>query len=52
MIDGKMLFDWPVKNDSRTFDNIWKIATGEGDNYKAGCLLGYFISVNILSYLQ
>ena len=25
----------------RTYDNIKKIATGEGDNYTTGCLLDY-----------
>ena len=30
MIDGQNFFDQPVKNYLRTFDNIWKIATGQG----------------------
>ena len=25
----------------RTFDNIWKIAAGQGNYYKTGCLLNY-----------
>ena len=33
MIDGKNLFDQPVKNDLRTYDNIRKTATGQGDDY-------------------
>ena len=41
MIDGKIFFDQPVKNNSRTYDSIWKISTGQGDNYRTGCLLGY-----------
>ena len=41
MIDGKNFFDQPVKSDIRTCDNIWKIATGQGDDYATGCLLGY-----------
>ena len=24
-----------------TYDNIWKIATGQGDEYTSGCLLDY-----------
>ena len=28
MIDGRNFFDQPVKTDSRTYDNIWKIGTG------------------------
>ena len=39
MIDGRNFFDQPVKNNSRTYDNIWKIATGQGNDYTTGCLL-------------
>ena len=41
MIDGKNVFDQPVRNDLITYDNIRKIATGQGDNYTTGCLLDY-----------
>ena len=41
MIDGRNFFDQPVKNNLRTYDNIWKISTGQGDDYTTGCLLGY-----------
>ena len=34
-------FDQPVKNDIRTYDNIQKITTGRGDDYKTGCYLDY-----------
>ena len=37
MIDGKIFFDKPVKNDKITYENIRKIATGQGDD----CLLDY-----------
>ena len=39
MIDGQNVFHQPVKNDLRTYDNIWKIAIGQGDDYTTGCLL-------------
>ena len=39
MIDGKNFFDQPIKNDKIIYDNIWEIATGEGNEYKTGCLL-------------
>ena len=44
MIDGRNFFDQPVKNNLITYDNIRKIATGQGDHYTTGCLLeyGYF----------
>ena len=32
MIDGKNLFDQPVKTDLITYENIRKIATGQGDD--------------------
>ena len=41
MIDGENFFDQPVKNNLSTYDKIWKIATGPGDDYKTGCLLYY-----------
>ena len=41
MIDGQNLFAQPVKNDVRTFDNIRKIAIGQGDDYTTRYLLDY-----------
>ena len=41
MIDGKNFFDQPVKNDKVTYENIRKVATGQEDDYTAGCLLDY-----------
>ena len=41
MIDGKNVFDQPVKNDKVTYENIRKIATGRGDDNMASCLLDY-----------
>ena len=41
IIDRQNLFEQPVKNDLRTFDNIRKIAVGRGDDYTTSCLLDY-----------
>ena len=41
MIDGKNFFDQPVKNDQVTYENIRKVATGQGGDYTTGCLLDY-----------
>ena len=41
MINGLNFYSQPVKNDVRTFDNISRIATGQGDDYTTGCLLDY-----------
>ena len=41
MIDAKNFFDQPVINDKVTYENIRKIAMGQGDDYRTGCLLNY-----------
>ena len=41
MINGENFFDQPIKNNKVTYENIRKIATGQGDDYKTGCLLDY-----------
>ena len=41
MINGENFFDKPIKNNKVTYDNIRKIATGQGDDYTTGCLLDY-----------
>ena len=41
MIDERNFFDQPTKKDQRTYDNIRKIATYQGDDYTDGCLLDY-----------
>ena len=40
-IDGRNFFDQPINNDLKTYDKIRKIATGQGDGYTIGFLLGY-----------
>ena len=41
MIDRKNFFNQPTKNDLRTYDNIYKITTGQGDDCTTGCLINY-----------
>ena len=41
MIDGKNFFDHPVKINLGTYDNIWKVTTGQGGDYTTGRLLDY-----------
>ena len=31
-IDGKNVFDQPINNNTKTYENIRKIATGQGDD--------------------
>ena len=40
MIDGKNFFDQPIKSDIKTlktYENIQKIRTGQGDDYITSC---------------
>ena len=41
MVDGKKFFDQLVKSDMGTCENIWKISSGQGDDYATCCLLDY-----------
>ena len=41
VINGENCFDQPIKNNKITYDNIRKIAAGQGDDYTTGCLLDY-----------
>ena len=41
MMNGKNVFNLPVKNYLITLENIWKNATNQGDDYTTGCLLKY-----------
>ena len=41
MIDGKNFFDQTINSMIKTYENIRKIATGQGDDYTTGCLLDY-----------
>ena len=38
MIDGKNVFDQPVKNNKVTYESIRQIATAQGDDYTTGWL--------------
>ena len=41
MIDGKNLFDQPINSKLKIYENIRKIATGKGEDYKTGVFLDY-----------
>ena len=41
MINGENVFDQPIKNGKVTYENIRKIATGQGDDYTTVFLLDY-----------
>ena len=41
MIDSKNVFDQPINSSIKTYENIRKISTGQGDDYTTGCLLDH-----------
>ena len=41
MIDGKNFFDQPIKSYIKTYENIQKITSVQGDDYTTVCLLDY-----------
>ena len=41
MTEWKNFFDQPIRNNLVTYDNIRKIAIGQGNDYTTGCLLDY-----------
>ena len=41
MIDGKDVFDQPINSMTKTYENIRKITTGQGDGFTTRCLLDY-----------
>ena len=41
VINGENFFDQPIKTNKVKYDNIRKIAIGQGDDYTTGCLLDY-----------
>ena len=41
MIDGRNLFNQPLNGMTKTYENIRKNATGQGDDYTTDCLLDY-----------
>ena len=46
MINGENFFDQPTKNNKIKYENIRKIAAGQGDDYTTGCLLDYSYFAN------
>ena len=41
LVDVLNFFDQPIRNNLITYDNIQKIATGQGDDYQIGFFLDY-----------
>ena len=41
MVNERNFFDQPIKNDLKTYENIRKIAAGQGKDYTTWFLLDY-----------
>ena len=41
MTDGKNVFDQPINNMIKTYENIREITIGQGDGHSTGCSLDY-----------
>ena len=41
LIDGRNFYDQPINDLIKQYDEIRKIATGQGDDYTTGCSLDY-----------
>ena len=52
MIDGKNFFGQSIKNDTKTYENIQKITTGQGDDYTSGCLLDHNYFIKLIKWQQ
>ena len=51
MIGGRNLFDQPISNIFKTYENIRKISIGQGDDCATGCLLDYTYFKKALSLI-
>ena len=52
LINGKHFSDQPIKSDKRTYDNIRKVVTGQGDDYRTDCLLDYVYFRNYYTFFS
>ena len=40
-IDGRNLYDQPINDSIKQYDEVRKVSTGQGDDYTTGCLLDF-----------
>ena len=41
MIDGRNIYDQPINDLIKQYDEVRKVSTGQGDNYTTSCFLDY-----------
>ena len=42
LIDGRNLYDQPINDQIKKYDEVRKVMTGKGDDYTTGSLLDYY----------
>ena len=42
-IDGKNFFDKPINSELKTYENIRRVAIGQGDDYTTSCFVRLFL---------
>ena len=52
MIDGRSLFDQPIRNNVKMYENIRRIVIVQGDDFATGCLLDCLYFKKIITWLQ
>ena len=40
-VDGRNFYDQPINDSIKQYDEVRKVSTGQGDDYKTGCLLDF-----------
>ena len=46
IINAKSFYDPPINSDTKWYEEIRKLKTGQGKDYTAGCLLDYYYIKN------
>ena len=41
MIDGRNLYEQPINDLIKQYEEVRKVSAGQSDDYTTGCLLGY-----------
>ena len=51
-IDGRNIYDQPINDSVKQYDEVRKISIGQGDDHTTGCLLDYSYFEKIIDCLQ
>ena len=51
-VDGKKIYDQPIDNSIKRFDEVRKVSTGQGEDYTTGCLLDFAFFEKFVSWFK